>query len=195
MAGKRKDRDPQPHRFEFAALSELERSGARVWGRRGGPRPGPSGGDRRKTVQLYRNWSEHKPEHTSPPWSMRSLVACGCLGAHCVCGCLADRGSTMTISNVGNQFAHRLDAPAADFDDELYPSAVVIGIFTQLRERLMAHTWPHFGEGRFPPATFETIYYRLVMLPFGGGSWWNGHWMGLASWKPGEYRRLMRREA
>ncbi len=181
--------------FEAETLSDMEHIGPRMWGRREGPRPEPAGDDRRKAVQIYRNWSEHKPEDNPPPWSKRSLIACGCLGGHCVYGCLTGRGSTISISDIGREFAQRLDAPAEDFDAELYPSAVVIGIFTQLREKLLAHAGPHFGEGRFPTGSFEIIHYRLIMLPFGSDLRDDGHWMGLASWKPGGYRRRMGRQA
>jgi hypothetical protein len=194
MAKKQTDHGLQSLGFDAATLSEVEHASLRVWGRREQPRPGPSGRDRRKAIQLYRNWSEHKPEDGPPPWSTRSLIACGCLSEHCICGCLVDPGSTISISDLGREFADRLNAPAEEFDGKLYPSAVVIGLFAQLREKLLRCVGPHFGEGRFPTGGFETIHYRLVMLPFGGGPWQGGHWMGLASWKPGGYRRLMRRE-
>lgn len=175
-------------------LSELEHGGPRILGRRERPRPEPSGSDRRKAVQLYRNWSKQKRNESPPPWSMRSLIASGCLGEHCVGGLLADPGSTISISDVGRAFADRLNAPEAEFDERLYPSAVVIGLFTQLREKLTRRAGPHFGEGQFPTGNFEMIHYRLVMLPLGGNLWQRGHWMGLASWKTGGYRRRMGRE-
>jgi hypothetical protein len=113
---------------------------------------------------------------------MGSLIACGCLGEHCIGGCLAAIGSTISIVTVGNEFAQLLDVPATDFDADLYPSAVIIGIFTQLRGKLLAEAKLTFGEGRFPTGNFEMIHYRLIVLPFGSdGPWRNGHWMGLAN--------------
>lgn len=96
-------------------------------------------------------------------------------------GCLTGHGSTISISDIGREFAQRLYAAGKDFEAELYPSAVVIRIFTQLREKLRAHAGPHVGEGSFPTGSFEMIHYRLIIWPFGSDLRDDGHWMGLVS--------------
>ncbi len=146
-------------------------SGGTLWGRR-------------KTVQLYRNWTLQRRRDSWPPWKLRGRVAAGSLGQFCVGGRVNFRDAVGTIDEIGGFFGRRLRGPAGDLGKNVYPAAVLLGLFMQWQASLSASSGPHLDEGRFPNLDFEMTHYRLIILPFtdGGGS--TSHWLGLGSWKP-----------
>ena len=158
--------------------------GGILWGRRKRERPGPSGRDRRKTVQLYRNWATHRQRDSWLSWKLRGRVATGGLSEFCVGGRINFRDSVGSIDEIGGFFGRRLRGPAGDLGKNVYPAAVLLGLFMQWQASLSASSGPHLDEGRFPNLDFEMTHYRLIILPFtdGGGS--TSHWLGLGSWKP-----------
>ncbi len=74
--------------------------------------------------------------------------------------------------------------PAQDrFGADVYPAAVLIGIFTQLGASLAAKARPILDEGKIPTPDFGVFLYRLVMLPFAADSRDVGRWLALGSWR------------
>ncbi len=126
----------------------------------------------------------HQRTDSWPSWRLRSRVAVGSLGEYCVGGGINAGASAGTIGEIGTFFGCRLRGPAGEWARNIYPVAVLLGMFMQLQASLPAKPCPRFDEGRFPNPDFGMIQYRLVILPFADGGRSASHWIGLGSWKP-----------
>ena len=83
----------------------------------------------------------HQRTDSWPSWRLRSRVAVGSLGEYCVGGGINAGASAGTIGEIGTFFGRRLRGPAGEWARNIYPVAVLLGMFMQLQASLPAKPW------------------------------------------------------